>query len=506
MKITLKEVLRGRAILVLDSTSQLEVPVQAMVRELGTNDFKTLSDNGSLDVASTDSVTVDASVLRTIGAVSGTGFSLRQRLQLFASPLDLSRLKPFQSEGIEFLKSQKGCILADDMGLGKSAQSILASAQLMQEGEVTRILIISPKSLVYNWLQELGKWAPNLCASVVLPRGQIDQTFWERRIAESQVIVVSYEAFREYGASLSGRVELIIADEAHRLKNAHSIQSRQFSRFDSKYKWLLTGTPLERDVSDITTLLSLVLPKRFSSNSRTADPLILRQSAKPYILRRSKMEVASDLPPMTGIEEVLELTDLQQAAYKTAVRRPSVSALQQFSELRGIADIDTATGSSAKIDRTIELIHQIFSQGDRVIIFSFWTEILLSLRERIRRDASIVTVYYLNADLSALQRVELIDNWRKDESGVLLASGHIAAEGLTLTEANYVIFLNLWWNPTLNRQARDRINRIGQARPTFAISFRTTGTVEDSIARLHSTKDTLEAMVVGWLEEQKREA
>jgi SNF2 family DNA or RNA helicase len=187
------------------------------------------------------------------------------------------------------------------------------------------------------------------------------------------------------------------------------------------------------------------------------------------------------------------------------VSRPGVSALQQFSELRSVTDLDTETGSSAKIDRTIELIHQIAAQGDRMIVFSFWTEILLALRERIKRDASHVTVYYLNADLSALQRTELIDNWRKDESGVLLASAHIAAEGLTLTEANYVIFLNLWWNPTLNRQARDRINRIGQDRPTFAISFRTAGTVEDSIARLHRSKDTLEAMVVGWLEEQKRE-
>jgi SNF2 family DNA or RNA helicase len=441
LKITLKEVRHGRATLDLDTTFQVEVPVQVLVRELGTNGFNALKEDGVLEVASSDAVSVDPLVLRTLGAVSGTGFSLLQRLQFFASDLDMSRLKPFQFQGIDFLKSEKGCILADDMGLGKSAQSILASMQLMREGEVTRVLIISPKSLVFNWLQELGKWAPDLCASVVLPRGQINQTFWDRRVAESQVIVVSYEAFREHGKALSGSVELIIADEAHRLKNAHSIQSRQFSRFDAKYKWLLTGTPLERDVSDMTTLLSLVLPKRFSSSARGTDPLILRQRARPYILRRSKSEVAADLPQMTEIEEILNLTDHQKVAYQRAVNRPGVFALQQFSELRSITDLDTETGSSAKIDRTIELIHQIAAQGDRMIVFSFWTEILLALRERIKRDASLVTVYYLNADLSALQRTELIDNWRKDESGVLLASAHIAAEGLTLTEANYVIFL-----------------------------------------------------------------
>jgi SNF2 family DNA or RNA helicase len=279
----------------------------------------------------------------------------------------------------------------------------------------------------------------------------------------------------------------VVADEAHRLRNSGSLQSKGFRKLVVDRIWFLSGTPLERDVLDILTLMSFLKPSIFSTRDKSMEPVVIRGRAKPFVLRRMKSEVLKDLPEVTYRHEFLELSPVQRDAYQKAQKWTGAgNVLTRFGTLRAICDLEADTGSSIKIERIIELVEQIRELGESVVIFSYWNEPLVELKRRLL-EIHGNEVFHFHAGLSLARRNEVLDAFRSS-GGILLASAHIASEGLTLIEANHAIFLNQYWNPSINRQAEDRIRRIGQVRHTFVYTFTCIDTVEIVIDEMLARK------------------
>ncbi len=425
--------------------------------------------------------------LRHLGAISGMDFEIGQVLGFWAEKPPLVDLYPFQKEGVDWLINVGRGILADDMGLGKTVQAIVAAQKLLWSNAAVNVLVVAPRSLVYNWYSEFRKWAPKLTVSLVFPSGAGAIETWARRLGRATVILTTYEQIRMNSEILSGKFDLVIADEAHRLRNAKSGLSRSFQNLESEHLWLLTGTPLERDVDDLLTLLSILQPGKFSVRDRRLDEGLIRAQSRPYVLRRRKSDVLGDLPEMTHVHEFLELSDTQKSEYREALAwTKEQNALQRFSKLRAICDLASNGTSSSKLDRIVEIIMTIQGLGESTVVFSFWDAPMEELARRLSGVPGLKTVTY-NSKLSLTARNDAVEEF-KSSGGIFLASGHIASEGLTLVEANHVIFVNRWWNPSLNRQAADRIRRIGQQKPTFMYSFTAPQTVEAAIDQMLNEK------------------
>jgi len=269
----------------------------------------------------------------------------------------------------------------------------------------------------------------------------------------------------------------------------------------SRRLWALTGTPVERDAEDLAVLMSLVDPRRFSSEDRELHLSALRARARPYLLRRRKRDVLRDLPAVVEREEELELTKRQLEAYRSTIaanKRPQLPnlALKLFGQLRAICDLEPTSGESSKLDRIEELLEEVVELGEKAVVFSY---LLAPLRELTKRLGLAGNTGYilLTGDMGLGDRERAVTQFKQDpECSVLLASSRVGAEGLTLVEANHVFFLNQWWNPSANTQARDRVVRIGQTRTVWVWTFVCRGTVESRLREILREKEkTFEELV-----------
>lgn len=444
-----------------------------------------------------------ADSMRRLGIQSGSDYTLGEMLFPWLKVVETIRLYPFQVEGVEWLKVTPRAVLADDMGLGKTIQAIQAMRDLVQLGDVVYTLIVAPRSLIYNWIAELTKWAPELCLSLVMPNSSASQLTWENRLGKSHVVLTSYEQLRSNPALTGFSFDLVIADEAHRLRNRGSDQSMGFRKLQCSRMWLLSGTPIERDLEDLLTLMSLLMPSHFAVSDQKLLPALIRSRARPFILRRLKNDVLHQLPKTTEIHEYIELTRKQRAAYDEAnIWTKDSNPLTIFGRLRAICDLESETGESAKLDRALDLVREIVDGGESVVVFSFWNDPLRAFASRLA-ISGIGPVYVYTSDLTISSRNQVVEEF-KVLGGVLLASGHIASEGLTLVKANHVVFLNQWWNPSQNRQAADRIRRIGQDKPTFTYKFTSLGTLEEAIDGMIHKKTLTEQEFIEHLAVQVR--
>ena len=421
------------------------------------------------------------------GILVGQSFDPGSLLSIYIYGTTPAPLLPFQAEGVRWLLDNKRALLADDMGLGKTIQAISATRDCFARGVVTRALVVCPRTLVLNWVAEFQKWAPELAVTPVLPPGRAAASVWQRRVGYAHVIVTSYEQFRSHWNCLRAQAELLISDEAHHLRNRSSAISSAFRNITPQWFWMLTGTPVERHAIDLATLLALLLPARFTFSDHTIGLPLLRQRARPYVLRRLKSEVLQELPPVTTRHEVIALSSGQRLAYTAELKTFSSSVLATFSRLRAICDVDPSSEESSKIDRVIELLAGISAMGERAVVFSFWKRPLAVLARRLEAS-SPGSVQLITADMTLLERAAAVAHF-KNSSVTLLASARIASEGLTLTEANHAIFLNQWWNPSSNNQANDRIRRIGQSKGTFVYTFTAAGTIEELVDAILTMKN-----------------
>ena len=312
---------------------------------------------------------------------AGEAMALRPPIEELIAPLIFESapqptLRPFQESGVRWLAERRVGILADDMGLGKTAQALRALEELIIQGTIRSAIVICPKSLLANWEAECDRWVPGLTLVRSVPSKEESSEVWAAVLGRSHIIITSYEQLRPLPRPLaSARVELVIADEAHRLRRLQAKLVKAFRLLTAERIWALTGTPIERHGMDLATLLSLLEPTRFSAQSAATGSLELRAQARPYLLRRLKQDVLSELPDVIDTKELVELTDQQQRAYSSARSKPLSKdvgdVLQRFTLLRSICDVDPQSGSSSKLDRIVEILQAVREAEEKAVVFSY---------------------------------------------------------------------------------------------------------------------------------------
>ena len=421
---------------------------------------------------------------------------------LLFEPSPQPTLRPFQQFGVRWLAERQVGILADDMGLGKTAQALRALEELVVRGAIRSAFVICPKSLLANWEAECNRWVPGLTVVRVVPSINESDGVWSAILGRSHIVITSYEQLRSLPDPLaSTRMELVITDEAHRLRRSQAKLVKAFRRLTMERIWALTGTPIERHEMDLATLLSLLEPTRFSSHSAATGFSDLRAQARPYLLRRLKQDVLGELPNVIDTKEIVELTGQQQRAYSSARSKPlskdAGDVLQRFTLLRSICDVEPQSGSSSKLDRIVEILRDVREAGEKAVVFSYLLQPLDVLARRLAQEHPHLGAVTLTGELTTDERERVLRKFKSDESIIaLLCSSRVGGEGLTLTEANHVIFINEWWNPSANAQARDRVVRLGQERVVHVHRFRCRETIEEVLDEILSRKNETFANVV----------
>ncbi len=445
-----------------------------------------------------------------------------------------AQLREYQHEGYDWMcflgQHGLGGILADDMGLGKTVQALAFVAHQRATGSTREpFVVVAPTSVVSNWAAESAKFTPGLEVVVVnetrARRGAALAELLAERAAEGRpvdIVATSYTIFRidfeDYSSqSWSG----LLMDEAQFLKNHQSVAYRCARKLVAEIKIAITGTPMENNLMELWSLMSIVAPGLFPSPKRFAEyyakPIEreanperlqqLKRRIRPLMLRRTKEQVAKDLPLKQ--EQVLEvdLNPAHRKVYDTYLARErqkilglvndldanrfeifrSLTLLRQASLDVSLVDPAHAAVSSTKLDLLDDLLADIVSEGHRVLVFSQFTSFLDRARQRL--DASGVGYAYL--DGRTRDRAAVIERFRHDRLPVFFISLKAGGFGLNLTEADYCILLDPWWNPAAEAQAIDRTHRIGQKRNVMVYRLVARGTIEDKVMALKSAKSQL---------------
>ncbi len=412
------------------------------------------------------------------------------------NPQSVPDLYNYQKYGVTWLKKDLPLkILADDMGIGKTAQAITALNDLTKDGTISNTLIVAPGPLIGNWLKELNLWAPNLLVSVGTPSSEIREEAWSIILGNNHVYLTTYDQIKLLPKSvLNFNFDLVIADEAQNLKSPKTDMYKSIKKMKKDNLWLLTGTPIENSKSDLVNLLTLSQNSGVILEDKKLSEREIRSLSKQYILRRNKADILSDLPALHEEKILLDLNLVQQKEYKKIVKEyktgiSKMNPLQVLTELRKVCDFHQETSSSSKVDKTIELVKQALKKDEKIVIFSFKVAPLELLNVKLK---SFTKPLLYTGKLSKEDREDIIKEFKtSDNANVLLASIQLAGVGLTLVEANNVIFFNEWWNPSINLQARDRVNRIGQQKEVFISSFVIKNTIDERLQNILKEKKAI---------------
>ncbi len=462
--------------------------------------------------------------------------ALRQLSTLSAAPVptDLATiLRPYQKLGVAwmwYLYGQKlGGILADEMGLGKTLQALALLAARHARPASSRgpaldqrlpFLVVCPASLMENWRREAARFTPQLRALVHHGDRRATKA---GELAGYDLIITSYGTLTRDDEVFTGlEFDIILGDEAQHLKNRRTQAAQSLRTLRGKGRFLLTGTPLENSLEDLRSLFEYLMPgflPAVPAGVRGGDRAWyderLRVQTAPYILRRTKLVVAPELPPK--IEQIIycEPTAGQAALYRrmqekteqelyqlastgASEGRLRMATLTQLLRLRQICCdprlIENEKAESAKLDAFRELLAESIDEGHRMLVFSQFTSLLGLLREEL--EAQGVPYCYLDGSMSAKARQAAVDRFQSDESiPVFLISLKAGGTGLNLTGADVVVHYDPWWNPAAEAQATDRTHRIGQTKVVTSYKLICSGTVEEKVMTLQDTKRALLADV-----------
>jgi SNF2 family DNA or RNA helicase len=415
-------------------------------------------------------------------------------------------LYPFQKDGVLLLFQQRELLLADDMGLGKTVQAIAAMRALLRAGDIQRSLIVVPASLVYQWREALGTWGADLRVSTVRGSPAARSCQWA---VDAHVHLTTYEAIRADfvpGRKTGpGRLwDLVVLDEAQRIKNRGMSISSVCKRIPRKRSWALTGTPLENKIDDLASILEFLQP---NPEGHTPAPLAadleMLEHHRTLQLRRRKIDVLTELPSKTVHRVPLELDGIQRATYERAEREGVVELrargetvrithiLQLIMKLKQICNICPESGESVKLDDLSERAETLAAEGHRALVFSQFTDDLFGVRAIASRLAAYRPLTYTGA-MTQIERQNTIDLFKNDDRyRLFIISLKAGGQGLNLQEASFVIHFDRWWNPAVERQAEDRSHRLGQQLPVTVYSYICVGTIEDRIEELLIQKQRL---------------
>lgn len=427
-----------------------------------------------------------------------------------------AKLRGYQKHGVHWLSVLDhygfGGVLADDMGLGKTLQAISFLSQHLEAGK--RALVLAPSSLIYNWQDEFAKFYPKAKVCVVQGnKAQRDQQLDQ----EQQVTVTSYHSFRQDLKTYQAKpYDILILDEAQVLKNSQTKIAQALREFDVDRCFALSGTPIENRLLEIWSIFQIVLPGLFVSKSQF-NQLTPKQVAKiiqPFVLRRKKEEVLTELPEVTEMVYHNEMTKEQKAIYLAQLERISqevrqtsqadfsrkkIEILSGITRLRQICNTPGLfmdyEGESGKLLGLRELLEQLRDNGRRPLIFSQFTGML----DLVEQDLAAIGLssYTITGATPVAQRQQLTKAFNKGSRDAFLMSLKAGGVGLNLTGADTVILLDLWWNPAVEMQAISRAHRMGQDKVVQVYRLITKGSIEEKILALqdkkrHLIKDVLE--------------
>lgn len=410
---------------------------------------------------------------------------------------------PYQFSGIAFLYSRHAAILADEMGLGKTMQAITTVRLLLHAGEIRRVLLICPKPLVTNWQREFGLWAPEVPLTVV--EGDAARRRWQWQLPAAPVKIANYELLmRDQEVLLDERThfDLVLLDEAQRIKNRSSTTSQIARSISRSRNWALTGTPVENSTEDLVGIFDFLSPGYLSAGMSTRA---MARAVGDYILRRTKDKVLTDLPPKMYRDAELALSPAQLAAYERAETEGVVHLEEMGNQLtvqhvfelvlrlKQICNFDPATGESSKLERLLADLDEVAASGKKAIVFSQWVATLQRMLAPLGRFRPLE----YHGQIPSRRRDGIIQRFREDPaSHVLLMSYGAGSVGLNLQFCEYVFLFDRWWNPAVEDQAINRAHRIGAAGPVTVTRFMTLGTIEERINQVLQQKRELFEMVL----------
>ena len=463
-------------------------------------------------------------------------------LPAVASPPGLGIvLRPYQRLGLDWLQQLRRLgmagILADDMGLGKTAQALAHLLVEQQAGRLDRpALVVAPASLIFNWQAEAARIAPTLrLLTLQGPRRNQDIA----RMSQQDVVLTSYPLLWRDAMALQHQPwHMVILDEAQMVKNAGSRSATAARRLNARHRLCLTGTPMENHLGELWAQFHFLLPgylgdarsfqrdwrTPIEKNGETLRAQLLAERVRPFILRRHKAEVATELPPLTEQLHRVTLAGRQRALYESVrlaaderVRKlldhrgfdgSMVSILDALLKLRqvcndprllepsaAIGPTSAEAATSAKLAWLRETLPSLVAEGRRILLFSQFTRMLALLA--IELDALGLPWLRLTGDTPTAERGNTVARFQRGEAPLFLVSLKAGGVGLNLTAADTVIHIDPWWNPAVERQASARAHRIGQHKPVMVYRLLAAGSIEERLLALQARKAALADAVLG---------
>ncbi|MGN0506071.1 MAG: DEAD/DEAH box helicase [Lachnospiraceae bacterium] len=452
----------------------------------------------------------------------------------FEEPPQLKQvLRGYQSFGYRWLRTleeyRMGGILADDMGLGKTLQAIAVLSAAKQEGRKGTSLIVAPASLVFNWGEELNRFAPELSVELITGT-QTERSNSLKHFGRTDVFVTSYDLLKRDIAEYHGKqFEYQIIDEAQYIKNHSTAAAKAVKAIESKTRFALTGTPIENRLSELWSIFDFLMPgylygyevfrREFESPIvREADEAAMERLKKmtaPFILRRLKEQVLKDLPEKLEEHRYVRLSGEQKRLYEAQVQRLKQSIAMQDAEefqknkLQVLAEItkirqlccdpslcyENYQGESAKKEACMELIQSAMEGGHRMLVFSQFTSMLELLQKELTERQ--IAYYTITGDVPKEKRLQLVREFNEGDVPVFLISLKAGGVGLNLTGADVVIHYDPWWNLAVQNQATDRAHRIGQTKKVVVYKLLVKDSMEEKIQKLQESKKQLSDQIVG---------
>jgi len=405
-------------------------------------------------------------------------------------------LRTYQKEGVAFLCSSDFALLADQMGLGKTIQTVVALRELCLSYSCHRVLLIVPTSLRFNWLQEFEKWAPELAVRPLLGDEEDRRATYSLPIP---VIVSTYEQIRSDAHIFSHgrRFDLVVLDEAQRIKNPDSRLALACKIIPRKRSWALTGTPIENRPQDFVSIFNFL---RMGLLNTAMPAQEMRDKVHPFFLRRTKRCVLPELPPIIDTELPLELSPDQRNAYDELwVSRKehlshngevrTIDMIALITALKQICNYHPDTGASTKLEALELILEESFQNNARTIVFSQYVSTLRWLSERTQQYPHAI----FHGGLGEKDRMTLVADFQaqSDSPKLLYISLKAGGVGLNLGAADTVVLFDRWWNPASENQAVERGHRFGRATTLQVIRFVVRDTIEERIQDILMEKQQL---------------
>ena len=439
-------------------------------------------------------------------------------------------MRAYQVDGFHFLAylttNSFGGILADDMGLGKTLQTLAWIAWMRDQPDFDGkpVLVVCPKSVVQNWIAEAQRFLPGL--RTLIWRGGDAQNL-QRAVAKTDLVVINYAQLRISSEALTGRMwHAVVLDEAQYIKNPASQTAVTACTLQGKHRLALSGTPIENRLMDLWSIMQFAMPgllglrthfqRQYDSRTDLLARRRLAARVRPFVLRRTKNEVAKDLPARIEEDLLVEMEGKQKMLYSAELKRArqallkikttkeldkdrfnvltSLLRLRQICCHPGLVSEEHGYADSAKLEALTDLLEPLIEQGHKVLVFSQFVDML----ERVERelDARDWTSFMLTGETE--DRGELVEEFQSYEgAAVFLISLRAGGMGLNLTAASYVVLFDPWWNPAVENQAIDRTHRIGQTQQVIAYRLVAKDSIEEKIRQLQRTKSAMAGDILG---------